>query len=393
MNYNLDEFVDRNNTNCTKWEFMKRLDPYANKDTIPLWIADMDFPCAEPIIEALHKRIDRKIFGYSNNNTPEYYNAVCTWYHKHFDLEVDSSDIFFSPGVVPAIGYLIEILTKKGEGVIIQNPVYYPFKRQIDNRERTLINSPLINNNGYYEMDFEDLEEKAKNPNNKLMILCSPHNPVGRVWKEEELKKAADICIKHGVKIISDEIHYDLVRKWIKHTPLEKVVPEYKNEIFTATAPSKTFNLAGMQLSNIIIHDKEVQEKWKKYVVDVLNVHGPNALAITAAEAAYEKGEEWLEQVKGYIDSNVVFIENYLKEHLPKAVYVKPEGTYLVWINLRAYGYSQEELMEIMFKKANILVEAGDMFGEEGIGFIRVNVACTREILTKALERMAKALN
>lgn len=392
MKYDFDKFIDRKNTNSVKWEFMNIMSPDVNEDTIPLWVADMDFPCSKSIIDALHRRVDREIFGYSSQHTTEYFNAVCGWYQRRFDWQVDRADIFYSPGVVPAISYLIEILTKPGEGIIIQNPVYYPFRMSIKALGRKIINNPLIDNEGYYEMNYEDLEEKAKDPNTTMIILCSPHNPVGRVWKQEELRKLGEICMKNDVFILSDEIHYDLIRRSIKHTPLEKVIPKYKNKIITATAPSKTFNLAGMQLSNIIIHDKAIKDKWNEYVIKKLHVRAPSTLAITATQAAYEEGEEWLEQVIDYLDENMKFIDIFLKENMPKAKCVAPEGTYLVWINLSAYGYLEDQLNKLMIKEAKVLLEVGSMFGEEGKGYVRLNVACPRNLLKKALENMSRVL-
>ncbi|QAA33165.1 MalY/PatB family protein [Clostridium manihotivorum] len=393
MNYDFDKLIDRRNTNSIKWEFMHEFDKSVSDDTIPLWVADMDFPCAPEIIKALHQRVDKLIFGYSSNDTDRYYKAISSWYNRRFNWNIERQDIFYSPGVVPAIGYLIEILTKPTEGVIIQNPVYHPFAISIRSNNRVVVNNSLINNNGYYEIDFDDLEKKAKDPNNKLLILCSPHNPVGRVWKKEELLKVGKICSDNNVIIISDEIHSDLIRKNIKHTPLEVAFPEYKTGIITATAPSKTFNLAGMQLANIIIHDKEIQDKWKKYVNEKLNISLPTTFAITATEAAYLESEPWLEGLLNYLDENINFLEAFLKNNLPKTKFVKPEGTYLTWIDFSAYGYSNEEFNKLMIEKAKVLLESGTIFGEEGKGYFRVNIACPRALLEEAFNRIAKALN
>ncbi|WP_160675480.1 MalY/PatB family protein [Clostridium sp. C8-1-8] len=393
MNYDFDKLIDRINTNSIKWEFMHEFDKSVSEDTIPLWVADMDFPCAPEIINALHQRVDKLIFGYSSNDTDRYYSAVSSWYKRRFNWIIKREDIFYSPGVVPAIGYLIEILTNPNEGVIIQNPVYHPFAISIRSHNRVVVNNSLINNNGYYEIDFDDLEKKAKDPNNKLLILCSPHNPVGRVWKKEELVKVGKICFANDVIIISDEIHSDLIRKNIKHTPLEVAFPEYKTGIITATAPSKTFNLAGMQLANIIIHDEEIKNRWKKYVNEKLNISLPTTFAITATEAAYLESEPWLEELLNYLDDNINFLEAFLKSNLSKAKFVKPEGTYLTWIDFSAYGYSNEEFNKLMIEKAKVLLESGTIFGEEGKGYFRVNIACPRVLLEEAFNRIAKALN
>ena len=392
MVYDFDTFVSRDQTNSVKWEFMQMFEPKATPETIPMWVADMDFPCAQPILEALHKRVDRAIFGYSSHHTSEYYQAVCGWFQRRFNWNVDSVSIVFSPGVVPAIGYLINLLTEPGDGVIIQPPVYYPFKSKIEVYGRKVVNNPLLYQSGTYSMDYEDLELKAKDPKNKLLILCSPHNPVGRVWSKEELQTLGDICFQHNVFIISDEIHFDLVRKGVIHTPLEKLFPKQKERIITTTAPSKTFNLAGLQLANIIIHDPEIRDKWYAYVRDRLSINGPNALSIVAAQAAYTHGEEWLEAVLAYLDENIKFLQSFLAKHLPKVKLVPLEGTYLAWLDFTAYGFPQEELVRRIVHEAKVLLEDGTLFGEEGKGFMRMNIATTRSILDEALARMAKVL-
>ena len=392
MDYDFNQVVNRTNTNSVKWEFMHLFEPKATPDTIPLWVADMDFPCAEPIIKALHKRIDRKIFGYSTQNTGEYWRAVCGWYQHRFNWYVNSSDIVFSPGVVPAIGYLLEILTEPGDGILIQRPVYYPFTSKINAHNRIIINNPLRYQNGMYTMDFDDLAQKAADPKTKVMIFCSPHNPVGRVWHQDELKRLGQICLENDLIIVSDEIHFDLVRRGVTHTPLVTLFPEQKNRIITATAPSKTFNLAGLQLSNIIIHDKAIRARWDKFVRERLSINGPNALSIVAAQAAYTEGEEWLEEVLDYLDGNIRFMRTFLQKYLPQVVFPPLEGTYLAWLDFRAYGFSQKDLVKKIVHDAKVLIEDGTMFGEEGSGFMRVNVACPRSILEEALRRTANVL-
>ena len=393
MKYDLDAIVDRNGTNSVKWEFMQMLDPDVGEGTLPFWVADMDFACAKPVTDALHARIDRSIFGYSINYTGEYYRAVCGWYQHRFGWYVNSSDIVFSPGVVPAFNYLVDILSEPGEGVIIQTPVYYPFAGAIKSHGRVIVENPLIKKEGgYYEMDYEDLERKAVESKVKLLIFCSPHNPVGRVWTEAELKKLGEVCARHGITIISDEIHYDLVRMNVVHRPLETVIPEYRDRIVTCTAPSKSFNLAGMQISNIVIHDKAIRAKWDAYM-GKLSIMGPTALSIVATQAAYYEGEEWLDQVREYIDGNAAFVERFLKERLPKAVYHIPEGTYLIWIDLSAYGGTSEELVKRFMRESKVLIEAGTMFGAQAEGYVRINIACPRSLLKEAFNRMANTLN
>lgn len=391
--YNFDKVVDRIDTDSVKWDFRTNCSPKAQKDGLPLWIADMDFECADPIIKALHHRVDHKIFGYSSNNSDKYFDAFCNWYKRRFDWDIDRKSVVFSPGVVPAIALLVRVLTKPSEGVIIQKPVYYPFTNKIENNDRKVINNSLIYEDGTYKMDYEDLDKKASDPNNKVLILCSPHNPVGRVWSEEELKRVVEICKKHDVWIVADEIHSDLIRKEVKHTPLQLLCSDYKDKIVTCVAPSKSFNLAGMQLSNIIINNAELRKRYKHEIVATGGVSSPNPFAIVSAIAAYNESEDWLDELNDYLDKNVEFIKEFLLNNIPKAKLIYPEGTYLVWIDLNAFGLNEIDLEDLMFKKANVLLDEGYIFGKEGIGFERINAACPRSILKECLERIKKALD
>ncbi len=392
MAYDFDSIVPRDGTNSVKWEFMHDVNPAIQNGTIPFWVADMDFPCAPAILKALHKRVDRAIFGYSSLETPDYYRAVCGWYRRRFDWFVKAEDLVYSPGVVPAIGFLIDILSEKGDGVIIQPPVYYPFARVIGSHGRTIVNNPLINEGGRYRMDLQDLRRAVSDPSAKVLILCSPHNPVGRVWTREELEALAFIFQETKINVISDEIHYDLTRRGVVHTPLAKIFPQYKDRIITATAPSKTFNLAGMQLANIVIHDAELRKRWNQYVGRTLSLQEPTALAITAAQAAYEEGEAWLEELRDYLDGNITFLQEFLKTELPLSRCVPPEGTYLAWIDLSAYDPKMKDLVDALAKEAGILIEEGTLFGEEGEGYVRVNLACPLSLLKEGMERMARYL-
>lgn len=386
--FNFDRIIDREGTDCIKYDLKTMFMPKSPEDALPLWVADMDFACAPKILEALHKRIDREIFGYSSHTTDGYFNAVCGWFSRRFNWNIDRENIFYSPGVVPAISYLIQILSSEGEGIIIQRPVYYPFESKIKANNRTVVNNPLKFENDKYVMDYENFEELAKNPSNKVFILCSPHNPVGRVWKEEELRKIVDICKENNVWIISDEIHCDIIRKGINHKPLEVVCPDYKDKIITCVAPSKTFNLAGMQLSNIIINNKEIKEAWNKKVGEEISVTKPNPFAIEATKAAYNDCEDWVDEVNDYIDGNIDYIENFVKENMPKVKMIKPEGTYLVWLDFREYGLDAKELENVMLNKAKVLLDEGIMFGKEGAGFERINVAAPRQIIEECMNRI-----
>ncbi|MBS6642080.1 MAG: pyridoxal phosphate-dependent aminotransferase [Clostridiaceae bacterium] len=388
--YNFDEVIDRVGTHCLKFD---RLPEGAPADALPLWVADMDFPCADPILDALHARIDRKIFGYTTYDNEEGKAAVCGWFKKRFDWSVDADDIFFSPGVVPAIAYLINALTEEGDGVVIQRPVYYPFTIKIEANGRRVVNNSLIYEDGAYRMDYEDLEMKMSDPLNKGMILCSPHNPAGRVWKEEELKKLVEICQKYDKWIISDEIHFDLTRIGVVHHPLLKIAPEYKDRIIVCTAPSKTFNLAGMHTSNLVISNPEYKKLWMRVANERFSASDCNPFGLTAEIAAYNDGENWLEQVREYLDRNIDYVREFVKQNLPKAKMVEAEGTYLVWIDFNGYEKDPKKLEELMQKKAKVALDEGYIFGEEGAGFERINVACARSVLVDCMERIKAALD
>lgn len=386
--YDFDRIVDRTGTYSLKWENMTAALPGAPADALPLWVADMDFPCAEPIIKALHERTDRLIFGYSLHQTAAYYDAISGWFHKRFGWQLTPQNIFYSPGVVPAIGFLIDLLSEPGDGIIIQPPVYYPFAQKIQDYDRQVVTNPLQLLNGVYTMDYADLETKLSCAQNKGLILCSPHNPVGRIWQPEELQQVVELCQKYDKWIISDEIHCDIVRHNQTHTPLEKLCPDFKNRIFTCTAPSKTFNLAGLQLSNIIINDPAVQALWNERIAGRIGLRNPNVFAITATITAYTKGEEWLDQVNAYIDANIAYVEEFIAQNLPLVKVLPCQGTYLMWLDFTAYGLDAETLEHKMLNEAKIALDEGKMFGAEGRGFERFNVACPRPILEDCMARL-----
>jgi len=390
MQYNFDEMIDRCGTFSAKLDAMPE---GSAEDAISVWVADMDFACAQPILDALHARIDKKIFGYTMYSNDELSDAVTGWFRRNYDWNILKEDIFFSPGVVPALAFLLHMLTEEGDGVIIQRPVYYPFTNKIIGSGRRICNSSLLYEADGYKMDYADLEEKFSDPAIKGMIFCSPHNPVGRVWTEDELRKLVAIAKKYNKWIISDEIHMDLTRKGITHIPLVKIDPDYADQIVVCTAPSKTFNMAGMQLSNIIISNKDWQQKWNAMVEGEYSMNMANPFGIAATIAAYNEGEEWLEQLRDYLDSNIQLTKNYLQQHLPKAKMFVPEATYLVWIDLNAYESDPKKLEYIMQKKAKIAFDEGYIFGEEGNGFERINIAMPSSRVIECLDRMTSALN
>ena len=389
MNYNFDEVVNRQGTDSIKLEVLPEGSP---KDILSLWVADMDFPCADPIIEALHARVDKKIFGYTLYNNEKIKQAVSSWFQKRFGCDLDHSWMFFSPGVVPAFALLINALSEKGDGIIIQQPVYYPFIKKIEANGRVIANNALIKQGKTYVMDYDDLEKKFADPKNKGLIFCSPHNPVGRVWTEAELRKLVDIAKKYDKWIISDEIHCDLTRIGVTHHPLLKVAPEYKDRIIACTAPSKTFNLAGMQFSNIIIPNPEYQKAWLSLADERLSLAICNPFGLEATIAAYTKGEEWLEQVRAYIDSNIKYIEEFVATHLPEAEVIDCQGTYLVWIDVRNYCSDAKTLENAIIHEAKLALDEGYIFGEEGTGFERINVATQKSNIVECMERMKRAL-
>ena len=389
IQYNFDEVVDRSHTHSVKWDIVP---PNAAKDTLPMWIADMDFPCAQPILDALHKRVDNRIFGYSNYHSDEIKQTVTDWFQRRFEWTIHKGEMVFSPGVVPAIAFLLHILTEPGDGVVIQQPVYYPFADKIENSGRRVVNNPLCYKDGAYTMDYDDLDRKLADPSVKGMILCSPHNPVGRVWTAAELKQVVAIAQKYDKWIISDEIHCDLIRRGFTHQPLLKLCPEYRQRIIVCTAPSKTFNLAGLQMSNIIIPNEAYRARWWDITMNEFSIASANPFGITAMMAAYTQGEAWLDQVNVYLDENVAFMRQYLQQHLPKAHMVEPQGTYLVWVDLRAYCSDAKKLEQLMLEEAGVYFDEGYIFGEAGAGFERFNIACPRRILQQCLERMTKVL-
>lgn len=388
MKYNFDEVWERKGTNSVKYDFAKEFDK--SEDLLPLWVADMDFQAAEPIRKRLEKVVAHGIFGYSDVKE-DYREAVKKWYQDHFDWETKSEWMVQTPGVVFAISIAVRAFTEEGDAVLIQPPVYYPFRTSVLNNGRTLVCSPLELKDGHYEINFEDFEAKIQDNHVKMFILCSPHNPISRVWKEWELQKLVEICKKYQVLIVSDEIHSDFTFSGVTHHMLAKVCPDYQEQIVTCTAPSKTFNLAGLQASNIFIPNQEKREAFQKEMTKVgfghLTIPG-----MTACQAAYEEGNEWLCQLREYLEGNLNYIREFLQERIPEVKLIEPEGTYLLWLDFRELKLSAEELENLIVNKAGLWLDAGTMFGEEGTGFERLNIACPRSILQKAMEQLERAV-
>lgn len=389
MKFDFDKVIDRKGTNSLKYDFARERG--MREDALPLWVADMDFQTAPGIIEQIQKTVQHGIFGYSEGKD-EYFDAVYNWYKNNFGWEVKRNWLVKTPGVVFGIAAAIRAFSKEGEGVLIQKPVYYPFSEVIEDNNRVLVNNSLKNVNGHYEIDFEDFENKIKENNVKIFLLCSPHNPVGRVWKEWELRKMADICLKYNVLIISDEIHSDFIYPGNTHIVLASLSERYADITITCTAPSKTFNLAGLQVSNIFISNGDLRRKYKKAVAAV-GYSQVNVIGLVACEAAYKEGSEWLKQLKEYLQGNLAFVREYLKVNIPQVELVEPEGTYLIWLDFRKLNLTKEQLEDLIINGAKLWLDSGAIFGNDGKGYQRINIACPRVILQQALTQLKEAID
>ena len=396
MKYNFDETVDRKNSNSMNTDGFREYIfhaspdmkfPFADDEFIRMWIADMEFATPQVIIDEVKKRLDKRIFGYTKIFDPQYFEVFSAWTKKLYDWTCEKKDLVTSPGIIPALYELVEYICKPDEKVIIFTPSYAYFKHAADYNNRELVCSDLMNEDGYYTIDYDDFEKKAKDEKVKLCIFCNPHNPSGRVWKEEELRRVADICFANDVLVISDEIHCDLLRTGKKHIPLAKLYPG-SDKIITCMAPSKTFNMAGMMFSNIIIPNAKIMEIWKARHYDF-----ENPLSVAAAQAAYAYGMDWLTELKLYLDANFAFTETYFKEHLPKAKFRISEATYLGWVDINAYVDKDCDLPLFFANNAGVLLEGGDMFVNNSTGFIRLNLACPRSVLEEGLKRICTVLN
>lgn len=386
INFNI--VVNRKNTNCLKYDFAVRRGRPEN--VLPLWVADMDFKVAPEITQAIEKRVAHGIFGYSEVKE-EYFEAVAAWMEQKHGWHVKEDWLVKTPGVVFALAMAVQAFTEPGDAVIIQQPVYYPFSEVIaDNGRRIVDNTLELKEDGKYHINFEDFEQKVKENHVKLFLLCSPHNPVGRVWTKEELKKIAAICRKYDVIVVSDEIHEDFVFNG-KHQVFADLSEDAKNRTITCTAPSKTFNLAGLQVSNIWIANPKLREKFKKQIA-AAGYSQLNTLGLTACEAAYRYGGEWHAELLGYLKRNLNFLREFLQTRLPEVKLIEPDGTYLVWLDFGSLGLTEEQREELLTKKAGIWLDSGAIFGAAGEGFERINIACPRSILKDALERIERAV-
>lgn len=391
MKYDFTAVVDRSNMGSAKWEQMRGWNPDVSPGVVPFSVADMELKNPPEIIEGLKKYLDTAILGYTVP-TDAYLNAVCTWMQKRHNWLISEEWIIGTPGVVRALFLAVKAFTDEEDGIIIQTPVYYPFYAAAERNKRTLVKNPLFFNGSTYLIDYDDLEQKASNPRNKVLLFCSPHNPVGRVWTPEELARVGEICLRHQVLIISDEVHFDLIMPGHKHTVFASLSEELADNMIVCTAPSKTFNLAGLQTSNIIIPNQKIRSRY----VEEMELSGPtrlNIIGYKACEIAYTECDEWLEQLIKLIYHNHLELKKFMTANLSSIKVFDLEGTYLQWMDFRGLGLEKDELERFMHFEAQVFCDEGYIFGEEGAGFERLNLACPTKSLMDALERLAIAIN
>ena len=389
MKFNFNEKVDRSKNHAAKWEEMGA--KFGSNDLLPMWIADMDIKTAPEIVEAIKEKADQAIFGYVYRPA-SYYETAAAWCEKRFGYKIDPKTLIHSPGVVPSMNMLVKMLTKEDEKVLIQIPVYPPFAASVKTGKRTLVTNELVKDeNGYYTIDFEDLEKKLSDEKVTLMILCNPHNPVGRVWKKEELQKIGDLCVKYNVRILADEIWRDLVLPGYSHTPIASLSREIENITITCFSPTKTFNIAGLQASFAVFPR---EEEWKAFDNELgeMDIKRNNPFSLVGFEAAYNHGEEWLSELLVHLEGNAQYVADFVKERLPEIKTVKPEGTYLMWLDFNGLNITPEEITDMLIKDAKVAMNDGASFGANGKGFARMNIACPRYMVEDAMARIEKAV-
>ena len=388
MTYNFDKLIPRENTACVKYDMRKQY--FGTDDVLPLWVADMDFETPDFIREAVLKRASHPVYGYTFR-TDSFSESIIYWMKKRHNWEIDKNQVSFSPGVVPALNMAVLAFTKPGDKVIVQPPVYFPFFTAVKNHGRELVYNQLMEKEGRYEMDFEDLEKKIDDKT-RLLLLCHPHNPVGRLWTVKELEILVDICARKNIIIVSDEIHSDLMLSGNIHVPLASLSRKAADISLTCIAPSKTFNLAGLSTSALIIPNESHKKTYDK-MLDDLHIGMGNLFGITSLEAAYNGGEEWLGQLLQYLDSNLALLNDFFTKRIPSVKVIPPEATYMVWLDFRTLGLNNRELKEFIIQKARIGLNDGPSFGPGGDGYQRINIALPRQVLAEALARLEKAIN
>ncbi|MEN4018302.1 MAG: PatB family C-S lyase [Methanobacterium sp.] len=396
MKYDFDQVCDRKKTDCYKWDLVQSI--FGREDVIPMWVADMDFPVAQPIVEALKKRAEHPFYGYTHPG-PSVIDSVVERMQRKFNWEIEPEWVVFTPGVVPALHTAIRSLTHPGDEVILQEPAYHPFFPVIKGSGCQIVDNNLKLINGRYEMDYKGLEQKFSPKTGRLrghgrikaILFCNPHNPVGRLWKRDEIIRMGEIIIENGAAVISDEIHCELLFKGHKHTPFASISQEFEQNSIVCMSPSKTFNLPGLGISSIIIPNKKLRKEFLSIQSGI--VPDPNLFGYTALEAAYREGDEWLEQVLDYLQGNLDFLIEYFQKKIPDIKVIQPQGTYLIWLDCRELGMDKLTLGSFMQDKARVGLEDGFIFGEAGSGFVRMNIACPRSILEEALGRIERAVN
>ena len=389
MIYDFDHGPDRRGTSCLKYDFaLERGKP---ADVLPLWVADMDFPAPAPVLEKIHAMADHGIFGYTDTK-PAYDAAVCGWFRRHFGWNAQSEWLVKTPGVVFALAMAVRALTKAGDAVVIQPPVYYPFFEVIRDNGRVIAETPLRLQDGRYTMDFDQLEEVITATHARLLLLCSPHNPVGRVWTRAELARLGEICARHDVYVVSDEIHCDFAFPEHPHTVFPLAAPELAERCIVCTAPSKTFNLAGLQVSNIFIPGEDIRRRFR-HEIDACGYSQLNAVGLAACQTAYEQGAEWLTKCRAYLRENLAFFRAELQRRLPRLRLMEPEGTYFAWVDCSGLGLTQDALNDLIIHQAGLWLDAGHIFGQDSGQFQRFVLACPRSTLREAIDRLARAVD
>ena len=389
MHYNFDEIINRQGTDCVKLEKMKAI--FGRDDLMPLWVADMDFKSPPAITEALRERVNHEIFGYTVASD-SYFQAITGWLADRHDWQVDKEDICFVPGVVKGFAFAIDQFTEKDDKVIIQPPVYHPFRMVTTSLGREVVNNPLLLEDGMYRMDLKGLKSILAHQKCKMLILCNPHNPGGRVWSPDELRELAEICYDNDVFVVSDEIHADLALPGYRHTPFAMVSEKAAANSLTLMAPSKTFNIAGIVSSFAVIPDKQIRKHYFSYL-EPRELNQGTLFAYTATTAAYEQCGDWLDEMLAYVQGNIDFVDQFLKEHIPQIHAMRPEASFLVWLDCRGLGLTRGELVKLFVERAGLALNEGSMFGPGGEGFMRLNVGTSRSILKKALNKLKKAID
>lgn len=385
MNYDFDKIITRRGTNSYKWDELK------DSDIIPMWVADMDFQTAPCIIEALQRRVEHGIFGYTLVPS-SYYDAVIGWFNRRHQWQIDRSWILYTSGVVPALSAIIKALTQPKDKVLIQSPVYNCFFSSIKNNGCEAVESPLVYQKNTYYVDWNDFEAKLSDPLVKLFILCNPHNPAGRVWKREELLRMNELCMKHGVKVIADEIHCELVMPGHTFVPFASISEDTLNNSITCNSPSKSFNTAGLQIANIICNDKETRLRIDR-AININEICDVNPFGVIALQAAYNEGSDWLDALNAYLYDNYLTLKTYFAANMPQLEVTRLEGTYLVWVNIKPLGISSDALTEKLLSEAKVKVNSGTMYGRQtGEGFIRLNIACPRSQMMEGLQRIKQVV-